>query len=62
MGMRGLTLLSRIEVSITVNKWLHKVCKRDSLAIQALWSRGFLGGVLVLARDVFGRLNADAEN
>ena len=62
MGMRGLTLLSRIEVSMTVNKWLRKVFKQDSLAIQALWSQGFLGGVLVIARDVFKRLNAVAEN
>jgi hypothetical protein len=51
MGMHGRMLLNRTVVSMTLNKWLRRVCKQDFLLIRAQYSQEFLGGILVLVLE-----------
>ena len=51
MGMHGRMLLNRTVASMTLNKWLRRVCKQDFLGMQAQYSQEFSGGTLVLALE-----------
>ena len=51
MGMHGRMLLNRTVVSMTLNKWLRRVCKQGFLGMQAQYSQEFSGGTLVLALE-----------
>jgi hypothetical protein len=50
-GMHGRMLLSRTAASMTLNKWLRRVCKQGFLGMQALCSQEFLGGDLGRAHE-----------